>query len=859
MNSRIDELTADELRNILLEQKAILDNATVGILFSRNRVLVASNTLCAEMFGYAPEELIGLPGQALYPSAEAYAELGRAAGPTLAAGKPFHSEIQFCRKDGSLFWSRISAKAIDPNNTQVGTIWIFDDVSEERAVREALAQAKHELEAVFETSIMGIAVSRERRVLRCNRRFEELFGYAPNELIGQSTCRLYLSDKEFESYAATFYPDLMRGNVHQCEQRLRRKDGSTFWGRLSARAFDQSRPSEGSVWMLEDITERRKADERVRAALTEQELIFNNAAVGMMFAHNRIVRKCNRKFNELFGYAEDELAGQSVLIFHPTVRDYDEFGTQAYEVLQRGETLISEQRLRRKDGSLFWVRSTGRKTDAPGPGLDVIWIYEDVSERHRAEEALVQAHDELEQRVVERTAELTSTNEQLQEEIFERLQAEQRIWHIAHHDALTGLPNRSLLHDRLKQALTQAARSEHRLAVMFLDLDRFKTVNDTLGHHIGDLLLKHVADRLREVVRAVDTVSRLGGDEFVVVLHEIRTPDDAVMVAEKIIEALAPAVPVEEHQLHATPSIGISIYPDDGDEAYALMKNADTAMYHAKANGRNTYQFFTAQMNDEAKRFFGFEQRLRNALEHHQFLLHYQPLVDHQRHAVCGMEALVRWQDPDYGLISPGDFIPVAEETGLILQLGEWVLRAACRQNSLWQAQGFPSLPMSVNLSPRQFHQRGLVDAVRAIFEETGQSPELLELEITETTLMHDADETMSKLRQFADMGIRLAIDDFGTAYSSLAYLKRFPVHKLKIDQSFVRDLGHDRDDAAIVAAIIAMAKSLGLNVLAEGVETDEQLEMLINFGCSQFQGFLFSRPLPPAEAAAIFHPPSLS
>jgi len=486
MIPRIDQLNAGELRKILLEQQAILDNATVGILFSRNRVVAASNALCAQMFGYGPEEIIGLSGQELYPSVQAYDELSRVAGPILAAGQRYHAEIQYRRKDGASFWSRVSAKAVDPLNTQGGTIWIIEDISEERSIREALAQASQE------------------------------------------------------------------------------------------------------------------SDDRLRSALAEQELIFNNAAVGMVFVRNRIVRRCNRKFEEIFGYAEDELIGSSTLVFYPTVRDYDQQWEHAYAPLQRGEAVSAEERVRRKDGSVFWVRSTGRKTEAPGLGLDVIWIFEDVSERHQAEEALLRARDEMEQRVVERTTTLAATNQQLQAEIFERMEAEQRIWHIAHHDALTGLPNRSLLHDRLDQALTQAARSEHSLAVMFLDLDRFKTVNDTLGHHVGDQLLKHVAERLREAVRAADIVSRLGGDEFVVILPEISGRDDATLVAQKIIAALAPPVVVEGKLLYATPSIGISIFPDHGGEAYGLMKHADTAMYHAKAGGRNTFRFFDTAMNSAA-------------------------------------------------------------------------------------------------------------------------------------------------------------------------------------------------------------------------------------------------------------------
>lgn len=854
----LDRLNEGELRKILLEQQAILDNATVGILFSRNRTLVASNALCAEMFGYAVDEFIGLPGVALYPSEEIYEEIGRAAVPTLTAGLPFHTEAEFKRKDGSLFWCRVSAKAIDAERTQDSTIWIIEDATADRMMREALEQSIRELGAIFETAMIGIVVLRERKVARCNRRMEELFGYGPGEMIGQSTRIWYFSDEDYAEVGGSAYPDLKQDNMHQREQLFRRKDGSSFWGRLFARAFDQSKPMLGSVLLIEDITEKKIAEERIRDALEEQEMIFNNAAVAILFVRNRVIQRCNHRLEAMFGYSEGDLVGNSTLLLFPTVGEYDDFGARAYETIRQGSTVVSELRVRRQDGSLFWLRATGRKTDSPGPGLDLIWILEDVTERRQAEEALARARDELEQRVVERTAELASTNVQLQEEIYERLQAEQRIWHMAHHDALTGLPNRSLLHDRLDQALTQAARSRHRLAVMFLDLDRFKSINDTLGHAVGDQLLKHVAERLRSAVRAVDTVSRLGGDEFVVVLHEIERPDDAALVAEKIIAALAMAVTLEGHQLHVTPSIGISVFPEDGDQAHALMKNADTAMYHAKASGRNTFQFFTAKMNEEAMHFFNLEHRLHAAIERGQFVLHYQPLVDHQRNAVCGTAALVRWQDPETGLVEPEEFMPLAEETGLILPLGEWVLREACRQNCTWQAQGYPALPVSVKVSPRQFRQSDLVAKIRSLLGETGQPPELLELDIGESTLLQDADAALIKLRQLADMGVRLAIGEFGAGYSSLTWLKRFPVHALKIGCGFVSELGNNRGDAAIVAAIVALAQGLGLKVLAEGVASDIQLAALLDQGCLHFQGRLFSPALPGEDVAQLFNPPTL-
>jgi diguanylate cyclase (GGDEF)-like protein/PAS domain S-box-containing protein len=712
----------------LLELQAILENATVGILFSRNRLLVQANPLGAQMFGYTVDQLLDQPGRVLYPSEDAYKALGREAGPILASGRSFQTEADMRRQDGSLFRCRMSAKAVDPMHPNAGTIWI-----------------------------------------------------------------------------------------------------------------------------MEDVTAQHETEQRVRLALAEQEMIFDNAAVGIVFARNSRIQRCNRKLEEIFDWPAGELSGRSMRLLYPSEAIFADHGAEADEIMARDGVYVAEVKMKRKSGSALWVRATGRCANAAGSEFDVVWIFEDVTERRDAEEALRRARDELEQRVSERTTELTAANMQLQKEIFERMQAEQRIWHIAHHDALTGLPNRTLLHDRLEQALTQAGRDGHRVGVMFIDLDRFKSINDTLGHAIGDELLRHVAERLNGVVRAVDTVSRHGGDEFIVVLRQIAGADDAVLVAEKIIAALATPLRVQGHELRATPSIGISIYPDDGTQALQLMKNADTAMYHAKARGRNTFQFFAERMNEEATHFFHLEQQLRQALDSNQLLLHYQPLVNMQEQVVCGMEALVRWHHPDHGMMSPADFIPVAEETGMILRLGEWVLAEALHQNRRWQEAGYAFLPVSVNLSPRQFRQKGLVDSVRRLLAETGQPARLLELEITESSLMQDVDETLEKLNELAAMGVQLVIDDFGTGYSSLNHLKRFPVHKLKIDQSFVRDLGIDWDDGAIVSAVVGLARALNLETLAEGVETRAQLDILRNYGCHRFQGFYFSPPLAADQADMLF------
>jgi diguanylate cyclase (GGDEF)-like protein/PAS domain S-box-containing protein len=709
---------------------AIMENAPVGILFTRRRLLAQANAQCAAIFGYALDELIGQPAMMLYPDEMAYAKLGSQAAGVLATGELFQTDYEMRRKDGSLVWCRLRGRAVYPQRPNDGTLWTIEDISDERRINQALAGRTRELTAIFESQVMGLAIVRDGKLVRCNQRWKELVDSAAGAAPDQSVWFLFASDKERERLHDAAWAQFSDGRVYSTERQYLRSDASVIWLRLAGSAVDGANPAAGVVWMLEDVTDRR-----------------------------------------------------------------------------------------------------------------------------RGEEALRDAHAVLERRVEERTEALQTTVNQLQQEVAERMRAERNIWEIAHHDSLTGLPNRTLLQDRLEQTLANAQRNHHQAAVMFLDLDRFKHINDTLGHSIGDELLKCVAQRLASVVRAVDTVSRIGGDEFVILLNEISSAGDAVLVAEKILAVLAPVIGIEGHELRATPSIGISIYPDDANEAVLLMKNADAAMYHAKAAGRNTFRLFAAEMSEQESRFFEMEQRLHQAIKTGQLVLHYQPLVDWKRGAICGMEALVRWNDPARGMIMPDEFIPVAEETGLIVPLGEWVLAEALRQNRIWQQAGRPLAPISVNLSPRQFRQQGLVDNVRRMLLDTGQPASFLELEITESSLMQDALETTAILDELAALGVRITIDDFGTGYSSLSYLKRFRVHKLKIDQSFVRDVTTDADDAAIVTAVVSLAGSLGLGTIAEGVERRDQLDVLLGLGCNNFQGYLFSRPLPAASADNIFCP----
>jgi diguanylate cyclase (GGDEF)-like protein len=426
--------------------------------------------------------------------------------------------------------------------------------------------------------------------------------------------------------------------------------------------------------------------------------------------------------------------------------------------------------------------------------------------------------------------------------------ANEKLHFLALHDNLTNLPNRTLLEDRIIQAIASAQRSGQLFAVMFLDLDRFKTINDSLGHHYGDKLLQAVAQRLVDTLRAEDTIARVGGDEFVVLLKQIGEPQTAAHIAQKILTALSAPFDIEDQEQNVSSSIGISIYPNDGPDLKALMVNADGAMYHAKKMGRNNYQFFTPEMNVVASARLEREKSLRRAVENSEFELHYQPKVHVQSGAVFAMEALVRWRNPNKGLIPPAEFIPLAEEMGLIIPLGAWVLMTACQQNKQWQAAGLPLLRVAVNLSAVQFRQDNLVEFISQVLEDTGLDASYLELEVTESVVMQNAEQAAIILEKLHAKGIHISIDDFGTGYSSLSYLKRFSLDTLKIDRSFVRDISSDADDAAIVKSVIALAHSLRLRVIAEGVETQEQLAFLSALGCDEYQGYYRSRPVPAAE-----------
>jgi len=590
----------------------------------------------------------------------------------------------------------------------------------------------------------------------------------------------------------------------------RRKDGSRF----PVEAFRRAVQSEGShviVAVVRDVTERRATEEELRRF----RLAMDKSADMIVLVDRATMRyvDVNETACRLLGYSREELlrmGPQDVLTVgrEEIERSYDELIAGGVDTLREG----MKSHYVCKDGTHLPFEST----------------------RHvlRSEDRTLIAA--------------------ISRDIRARLAIEEKVSYLAQFDALTGLPNRNLFQDRLTQAMALAKRNAWPMAVLFIDLDRFKLVNDTLGHGAGDKLLKEAAERLQSCIRASDTVGRLGGDEFAAILSELAKPGDAGLVAQKIIDAFKRPFDLEGKETYVTASVGVTLYPSDSDDAEALVVNADAAMYRAKEEGRNNYQYFTRDMNERALQRVQMEAALRRALERGELRLFYQPKAELVTGKICGFEALLRWQHPEKGMVLPGDFIPVLEETGLIVQAGEWVLRTACAQIKAWQKAGLKVPPISVNLSARQFEQKNLKDVVAQILGETKVDPSLVEFEITESLLMNDPEGAARTLHDLKNSGVQLSMDDFGTGYSSLGYLKRFPIDTLKIDRTFVRDISTDADDATLTRAIINLAQNLRLKVVAEGVETDAQLAFLCSNGCDEMQGYLFARPTTAEECGRM-------
>jgi len=711
------------------------------------------------------------------------------------------------------------------------------DTSLERTLREQ--------QTLLDNAGAGIAFIRQRLVVRCNRRYAEIFGYdSPEALIGQQSESFHPDTSAFRELGRAAYPVVSAGQTFRVERIMRRRDGSVFWGRLSGSLINPKDTTEGSIWIIDDIDEQKNAQVQLDAAIGERQILLDNAMVGIVYLRDRRLTRCNRHFEQMLGYGPGELEGRPSRHWMPSDEAWEDVGQRCYAPIAKGLAFEGEITLSRKDGTPVLCEVRSKAIDPSDLALGSIWICMDITERRRTQSELIKVHAELESLVAERTQQLRETVDSLHREIDDRKLDQERIYWLAHYDPLTGLPNRTLLAERSTHAIEAARQEQTPISVIFLDLDHFKHVNDSLGHRVGDALLVQIAKRLRAVVREKDTVCRLGGDEFILLLPGANAKG-AARVAGKLLEASRQPYQIEHHELTMAPSMGIAVYPEDGTDFDSLSQSADVAMYRAKQGGRNTYRFFTPEMQAHSVRALQLENALRRALERGQFSLHYQPQVCIATQQVLGVEALLRWQHPELGTVSPAEFIPIAEDCGQILPIGEWVLRTALAQLKDWHTQGLTLPVMSVNLSAVQFRQPSLPELVSRILAETGLSPNSLELELTEGVAMDDPRMAIETMDQLHARGVQLSIDDFGTGYSSLSQLKRFPIGKLKIDQSFVRDLDDDANDRAIVSAIVRMAQALGMQTIAEGVETRGQFDFLRDQGCTQAQGFYCGHPQP--------------
>ncbi len=775
-----------------------------------NRGYEYVNPAAADITGYTPEEH--------YADPELLQKITHADDldilkklPVLTDEQGKTAIMRTFRKDGNIVWTEHhTVPFYDERGCLVGFEGIARDITRRRQAEEELRKSERRFREILENvRLLTVTLDRKGNITFCNDFLLELTGWRREEILGTCWFETFIPEttrnKLREGFLSLFAGNAGPDALHKVAV-IQTKSGelrTVSWNSTLLR--DVNEEIIGLSCFGEDITERIRAEE----VLNRYQLLFEHASdIILFFRPDGKILEANTAAVNTYGYSREQLLAMNVSDLRaPQTKSL--FAVQIDQVERKG--LLYETIHQLRNGRTMPVEVSLQATEL-GNEKVLLGIIRDVTDRKKAEET---------------------------------------INHLAYHDPLTDLPNRILFFDRLTVALANAKRNKQMLAMMFIDLDRFKMVNDMMGHAMGDQLLKKVGRQLQACVRSNDTVARIGGDEFTILLPDINREEDAAKVAQKIIGELKKPWHINGYEFQITVSVGIVLYPNDGEDAETLTKNADTAMYRAKEQGDN-YQFYTPSMNIKNIRRMEIEVALRKAMENGELQIYYQPQVNIAKGLIVGFEALIRWNHPEKGVILPIEFINVAEDTGLVIPIGEWVLKTACAQNKAWQDAGYPPVRMAVNLSAYQFRQKNLVDMIVSILRETGLEPRWLELEITESTAMQDVEFSLIMMKRLRDMGIRIAMDDFGTGYSSLGYLRKFPLTTLKIDRSFVHDVLTDLEDAAIVATIIVMAQNLKLNVIIEGVENEEQLAFFEQQECYEMQGYLFSKPAPAAETEKL-------
>jgi len=816
----------DELKKSVETIEAFMANASVGILFVNGGTMARYNRRFGQLFGFKENEGIGQPASILFGSKEAYKHVNRLATPLLSAGQPFNTEGYMRRQDGTELWINIIGYASSSENTGQGTIWLLEDRTAFKQADEALRRSHEDLEARvadrtaelshqlhFQKQLIEAIpgpifyTDAEGRYLGCNSAFEALIGLTSDQLLGKRPHDIapqLLADQ----YREADLKLLEEAGTQIFESQVRYADGELRDVVFQKATFTLPDGSIGGlVGVILDITERKCMENGLRRAAK----VFESSAEGIVIADpDGLIIASNRAFTEITGYSEKEIIGKNPR-FLQSGRHSKNFYQEMWGSIACDGRWQGEIWNRRKNGEIFpcWDSiSAVRNND--GEISNYVATFSDIS---------------------------------LQK------QNEERIHLLAFTDPLTSLPNRRLLLDRLQHAVATSTRNECLAALFFIDLDDFKDLNDTRGHDIGDQLLQLVAKRLLDCVREGDTVARLGGDEFVVMLEglsndPVQASSETELVGQKILDKLNEPYLLDGHRQRSTPSIGVTLFGNQQSTVDELLKQADLAMYQAKGSGRNALRFFDPKMQSAVASRVAMEADLRQGLLENQYFLHYQAQFDHGGH-ILGAEALLRWQHPVRGLIPPAEFIPLAEGNGQILAIGAWVLETACAQLSAWTKQAdLADMTLAVNVSALQFYQPEFVEQVLSALDYHHVAPNRLKLEITESLLLKDVEQIISKMTALKARGVCFSLDDFGTGYSSLSYLKRLPLDQLKIDQSFVHDILVDANDASIARTIVALGNSLGLDVIAEGVETEEQRLFLADNNCNAYQGYLFSRPL---------------